>query len=231
MSCGTSHDSEKLQLCGTATFLPSITSRTSTSSIHVVPLHLPYTPGRVLPPLCQPYQAINTACMPAFPTSACMLRPFSPTCAWERLPTRLLQTTFFTLVLEHVGRQVTCFIPAVDWPLDSLVPGGRWLGLLLGYLLWEMFILGKEPSLVVLCLRRTQQHPRDSACSRSAWSKMAPSAPPLQTQRVSQGAGHQRQQTPLLLFMSPRDEHSKREASLCLLTWLIGLKPLTQKQS
>lgn len=44
------------------------------------------------------------------------------------------------------------------------------------------------------------------------------------------GAGHQRQQSLLLLFVSPRDRHSRREASLCLLTWLIGLKPLIQKQ-
>lgn len=73
-----------------------------------------------------------------------MLPPFSPTCAWERFPTHLLQTTFFTMVLESVGSSATCFTPAVDWPLDSLVPSGWWLGLLLGYLLWEIFILGQE---------------------------------------------------------------------------------------
>jgi len=73
-------------------------------------------PGReqVLPRLCQPCQAINTACLPAFPTSACMLPPFSPTCTWERLATHVLQPTFSTMVLESIGSPATCFIPTGD---------------------------------------------------------------------------------------------------------------------
>lgn len=124
MSCGLSHNSKRLQLCEMPTFLPTH----HTQHLHFQNLHGPsppsYPPEReqVLPPLCQPYQAINIACLPAFPTSACMLPPFSPTCAWGRLPTHLLQTTFSTVVLESIGSSATCFIPSWELvPLDSLV--------------------------------------------------------------------------------------------------------------
>lgn len=113
----TSHDSERLQLCQTPTFLPAHHTQHLRFQ-HPRGPSPPYAPGReqVLPPFCRPYEAINTASLPAFPTSACMLSPFSPTCAWERLPTHLLQTTFSTVVLEGVGSPAACFIPAGDSP-------------------------------------------------------------------------------------------------------------------
>lgn len=116
MSCGTSHDSEQLQLRRTTTFLPAH----RTQHLHIQHPRAPsppsYAPGReqVLPALRWPCHAINAACLPAFPTSACMLLPFSPTGAWERLPTHLLQTTFSTVVLESVGSPATGFSPAGD---------------------------------------------------------------------------------------------------------------------
>lgn len=132
------------------------------------------TPGReqVLPPLCRPHRPISTACLPAFPTRACMLPPFSPTCAWERLPTHLLQTTFSTTVLESIGSPATSWglapLASLGLPTSPVAGAAAWLSALGDVHPWEGAIFHS------LELSRTQQHPRDSACTRSAWSKTDP---------------------------------------------------------
>lgn len=160
MSCGTSYDSEQLQLCRMTTFLPAHHMQHLHIQHSCAPSPPSYAPGKeqVLPPFCQ---AISAAHLPVFPTSTCVLLPFSPTCAWESLPTHLLQTNFSTVVLESIGSLAACFIPAGDshhWIPRCALPAwwlvaeaAAWLPALGGIHPWEgaifpSFVARQDPA-------------------------------------------------------------------------------------
>lgn len=104
---------------------------------------------------------------------------------------------------DHRQRSATCFMPAVNlphriswsspypwWLVDRVV---AWLPALGEVHPW------KEPSFIVLCLSRSQQHPRGSACTREYLVK---DHLLLSRHKVwPSGAGHQRQKS---LWLLPR---------------------------
>lgn len=194
---------------------PLITPSTSTSSTRLVPPHLLTLLGGSRSCLRSAGPTGRSA-LPACPLSqqapACSL-PSHPLVPGRGFP----HTSSKPLSPPGCWRASGARPPAGD--LSLWLPWGcpppRWLGLLLGYLRWEMSTLGKEPPFVVWSSAGPSSIPGTLLARGALGQKRTPSAPALHTPGVAQGCRTPKAARPFCYYSCHQKTSAPEEKQAC----------------